>query len=562
MNTERRGLRDRNTQAGDPTRPIVRCAIYTRKSTDENTDNDFNSLDAQREAGEMYVRSQASEGWIVLPERYDDLAFSGATLERPALKRLLRDIEAGGIDVVLTYKIDRFSRSLLDFTRLIETLEANGTSLVAVTQQFNTTTSMGRLTLNILLSFAQFEREVIAERIRDKMAAAKRRGKYTGGVPPLGYDVDRQAKKLVINAREAVLVRTIFRRYLQLGSTTALMQELKAQGHTTKAWTTKKGIKRPGTPWNTGAIYQIINNPVYIGRVSHKDQTYPGEHQAIVERSLWDEVQAALAENHRARGNRARSTTPALLRGIIRCGHCDAGMCPTFTRKGGRTYRYYQCTHAAKHGRDTCTVRTLPAGDIEAVVLEHVRRVFGSPEVQGPALAFIQRREQDDLQRLGAEKAILVGEIETLRAAAGRILQATGNGDTKGGGNAASGLTGDELSRMDAQVAGLQGRLDLISEEIDLIESRPTTAGVLADELEAFDRIWGELVPAEQERLVRLVVERVTVKPDGIDFALRADGVASLIREIEGGRGARAGSAHQEARGSERAVRALGAAHG
>jgi len=195
-------------------------------------------------------------------------------------------------------------------------------------------------------------------------------------------------------------------------------------------------------------------------------------------------VQASLAENYRSRGNRSRSTAPALLRGIVRCGHCNAGMSPTFTRKGERTYRYYVCNHAAKHGRDTCTVKTLPAGDIEAVVLEHVRRVFRSPEVQGPALAFIQRREQDDLQRLGAEKVILVGKIETLRAAAGRILQATGNGDGEAGA-----LVGDELARMDAQVTGLQERLDLISEEIALLEGHPTTEVALANELETFDRI-------------------------------------------------------------------------
>ena len=559
MNAECRVPRARTAGVGDPTRPVVRCAIYTRKSTDENTDNDFNSLDAQREAGEMYVRSQASEGWIVLSDRYDDVAFSGATLERPALQRLLGDVEAGRVDTIVVYKIDRLSRSLLDFTKLIETLEAYGTSLVAVTQQFNTTTSMGRLTLNILLSFSQFEREVIAERIRDKMAAAKRRGKYVGGIPPLGYDVDRQAKKLIVNAREAVLVRTIFRRYLQLGSTLALIRELNAQGYTTKAWTTKKGVKRPGAPWNTGAIYKLLNNPVLVGRVRHKDMTYPGEHQAIVESSLWDEVQAALAVNHRSRGNRSRSTTPAPLRGIIRCGHCDAGMTPTFTRKNGRTYRYYLCGHAAKNGRKTCPVRTVPAGDVEAVVLAQVQRVFRSPEVRGPSLAFIQRREQDDLQRLAAEKVILVNEIETVRAAAGRILQTAGE---EGEGGAGSTLAGEELARMDSQVMGLRERLDLISGEIDLLERQPTTEGALADELEAFDRIWGELVPAEQERLVRLVVERVTVNPDGIDFALRADGVASLVREIESGRGARDGGAHQEARGSERAVRALGAAHG
>ena len=245
-------MHQRNAQlvaTAPDTRPAVRCAVYTRKSTDENLDSDFNSLDAQRESAENYIRAQQHEGWVALLDRYDDGACSGATVERPALQRLMNDVRAGRIDTIVVYKIDRFSRSLMDFARLVEELEQHDVSLVAVTQQFNTTTSMGRLTLNILLSFAQFEREVIAERIRDKIAAEKRRGKYLGGMPPLGYDVDRDRKLLLVNSEEASLVRQIFRRYLQIGSVVALIKELNAAGHKTKSWTTKKGIHRPGVPW-------------------------------------------------------------------------------------------------------------------------------------------------------------------------------------------------------------------------------------------------------------------------------------------------------------------------
>ena len=259
-----------------------------------------------------------------MPSRYDDGAYSGANTERPALKRLLADIEAGKIDTVVVYKIDRFSRSLIDFTKLIEMLENHDTSLVSVTQQFNTTTSMGRLTMNILLSFAQFEREVTAERIRDKMGAARRRGKYIGGIPPLGYDVDRDKKRLIVNAEEAALVRFIFRRYLQIRSTVTLVRELNDKGYLTKTWTKKNGEVRAGKPWQKGLIYKLLHNPIYIGRVRHKDETYPGEHEAIIERSLRDQVQATVEQNHRKRANQTRATTPAPLKGLIRCGHCHA----------------------------------------------------------------------------------------------------------------------------------------------------------------------------------------------------------------------------------------------
>ncbi len=253
--------------------PRVRCAIYTRKSTDEGLDSDFNSLDAQREAAEAYILSQRQEGWEALPDRYDDGGFSGGNLERPGLLRLLDGIEAGRIDCVVVYKVDRLSRSLLDFARLIEIFDRRTVSFVSITQRFNTTTSMGRLVLNILLSFAQFEREIIGERIRDKVAATKRKGMYTGGPPVLGYDVDRERKRLVVNPEAAELVRHIFSEFAQSGSTTKLAQELNAEGHTTKSWTTKKGVTRAGKPWNKGYLYRLLNNPLYLGEVSHKDKT-------------------------------------------------------------------------------------------------------------------------------------------------------------------------------------------------------------------------------------------------------------------------------------------------
>jgi DNA invertase Pin-like site-specific DNA recombinase len=359
----------------------IRCAIYTRKSTDENLDSEFNSLDAQREAGESYIASQRHEGWVAMPGHYDDGGFSGGTMDRPGLQRLLEEVEADRIDCIVVYKVDRLSRSLLDFARIIGIFERKQVSFVSVTQQFNTTTSMGRLVLNILLSFAQFEREIIGERIRDKVAATRRKGKYTGGPPVFGYDVDRERKRLVVNPEEAELVRTIFARFVDTGCITELVGQLNAQGHATKSWTTKQGVTRAGRPWNKGYIYRLLNNPLYLGEVSHKQERYPGEHEAIVSRELWDRAHVILAKRYRARGARLRTQGPAVLRGIIRCAHCDCAMGPVFTKRRGRCYRYYLCQHASRNGHRTCPTRSLSAGEIEEVVVQQVRRLLRSPQI-------------------------------------------------------------------------------------------------------------------------------------------------------------------------------------
>ncbi|MBN1458757.1 MAG: recombinase family protein, partial [Armatimonadetes bacterium] len=359
----------------------VRCGIYTRKSTDEGLDSEFSTLDAQREAAEAYIASQREDGWVVLADRYDDGGFSGGTLERPALQRLLADVEAGKVDCIVVHRIDRFSRSLFDFSKLAELLEQHGVALVSVTQRLDTSTSMGRLTLNMLLSFAQFERELIGERIRDKVAATKRKGKYCGGMPVLGYDVDRERKRLVVNPDEAELVRHVFQRFIEMSSTTRLAKELNAQGHRTKSWTTKEGALHAGRSWNKAHLYRLLNNHIYLGLVTHKGQHYPGEHEAIIEQELWDQVHAILEVNHRARAGETRAKSEALLRGIIRCAHCDCAMGPHFTRRRGKQYRYYLCVRTSKEGYDSCPVRSLSAGEIERVVVDQLRRVMRSPEI-------------------------------------------------------------------------------------------------------------------------------------------------------------------------------------
>jgi len=359
--------------------PPVRCAIYCRKSSDEGLDSEFNSLDAQREAGENFIASQKTEGWLCLPERYEDGGFSGGNMERPALRKLMENVRAGNIDTVVVYKIDRLSRSLLDFAEIIGTFEKHGVTFVSVTQQFNTTTSMGRLTLNILLSFAQFEREIIGERIRDKIAMQKQRGKQTGGPPVLGYDlVDG---RLVVNKTEAKTVQSIFFRFIELESTSKLARELRAQGVTSKAWTTAKGRHREGRPINKSHIYRMLNNIKYLGKVAHKGTTYNGEHPALIDQGTWDRVHAILARHTQDRAAATRFTTPSMLKGIIRCGHCGCSMRPGWTRKNGKKYRYYICISQDKKLTEDCPVRRISAAKAEEAVMQQLRVILQRPEI-------------------------------------------------------------------------------------------------------------------------------------------------------------------------------------
>lgn len=348
----------------------VRCAIYTRKSTEHGLELEFNSLDAQREACEAYIKSQASQGWRVLPQPYDDPAFSGGNLDRPALKQLLTDIEAGLIDVIVVYKIDRLTRSLADFAKLVETFDRKSISFVAVTQQFNTTSSMGRLTLNVLLSFAQFERELASERVRDKVAASRRKGKWTGGTVPLGYDaVD---KKLVINPKEAETVRTIFRQYLALKSFGLLVQDLDRRGIVTKRRDTKVPKYRGGIPFTYGPLAHVLKNRVYLGEVHHGGKWYPAEHKPILDQKTFDQVQILLAENRIATQTR-QSASGALLAGKLLDDRGNR-MSPSFSVKNGIRYRFY-VSRAILRGRKSQagSIARVPAKLIEDIVIHAIR---------------------------------------------------------------------------------------------------------------------------------------------------------------------------------------------
>ena len=350
--------------AASPIKP-VRCAIYTRKSTEHGLELEFNSLHAQRDACEAYVKSQASQGWKALPQRYDDPAYSGGNLDRPALQQLLKDIDAGRIDVIVVYKIDRLTRSLADFAKLVEAFDAKSISFVAVTQQFNTTTSMGRLTLNVLLSFAQFERELSSERVRDKVAASRRKGKWTGGTVPLGYDA--KDKKLVINKAEAETVRYIFTRYLALQSFGKLVEDLDNRGIITKRRNTKVRKFNGGIPFPYGPLAHFLKNRLYIGETGHKDKWFPGEHAAIVDRKTFDQVQQLLASKSTGRKAK-RSASEALLIGKL---YDDRGnrMSPSFSTNNGVRYRFYISSALLRGRKDEVgSVGRVSATEIEGAV--------------------------------------------------------------------------------------------------------------------------------------------------------------------------------------------------
>lgn len=355
----------------------VRCAIYTRKSTEEGLDQDFNTLDAQREAGEAYIKSQAAEGWSCLPDHYDDGGFSGGTMDRPALKRLMEQIETEQIDCVVVYKVDRLSRSLLDFARMMEVFERRGVSFVSVTQQFNTASSMGRLILNVLLSFAQFEREMISERTRDKIAATRRKGKWSGGAPILGYDViDR---KLVINEAEAAIVRQIFALYLERNSLLTVVQELARRNWTSKVWHTRKGVQRGGRALTKTSLRQLLINVTYMGKVRHKTEMFEGEHSAIVDADLFGRVQQALHDNAAIRRSHSAGAPRPLLKGLLRCAACHCAMIHSYAVRGARRYRYYLCTNAQKRGWDACPAPSAPAAEIERFIVDEVLALASHP---------------------------------------------------------------------------------------------------------------------------------------------------------------------------------------
>ncbi len=479
----------------------IRCAIYTRKSTEDGLEQEFNSLDAQRESGESYVASQKSMGWVALDERYDDGGYTGGNMDRPALEHLLADIAAGKVDCVVVYKVDRLSRSLMDFARIMEVFDKHHVSFVSVTQHFNTTSSMGRLTLNILLSFAQFEREIIGERIRDKKAATAKKGKWGGGIPVFGYDIDRSSgsPKLVVNAEEASQVREIFDLYLKLGSLLPVIQELAKRGWKNKRWTTRGGRVMGGLPFNKTNVYGTLTNPVYAGKVVHKKNIYDGEHEAIVTSETFQKVQAQLSYNGRTGGPHCRNKYGALLRGLLFCKACGTAMVHTFAAKKNKRYRYYTCTHAIKSGRKTCPSKSLPATEIERVVVEQVRCIGSDQEILQEVLRQAQMQVDDELAALRRERADLEKELVRHHREIRRLA-------VKG---PASSATTARIADLHEKVARAEHHAAQLREKIADVESERVDENDLKAAFADFDNVWNTLSPKEQAKFLALLIARV-----------------------------------------------------
>jgi site-specific DNA recombinase len=507
------------TAANAPAKKMVRCAIYTRKSTDEGLNMEFNSLDAQREAAEAFIHSQRHEGWVVLPEKYDDGGFSGGTMDRPALQRLLADVEAKKIDAIVVYKVDRLSRSLLDFSRIMETLERHGCSFVSVTQQFNTTHSMGRLTLNILLSFAQFEREIISERTRDKMSAARKKGKWVGGSVILGYDLDRQTRKLVINQREARTVREIFELYQRHRSVLATVQELNRRGVPRKSWVAKNGKTTGGGPWTKSNLTLLLTNVTYLGKVNYQGKIYDGEHEPIISDSVWLKVQALLKRNAPNGGGARRSKFIGLLKGILKCGSCGCSMIHTYTSKGATRYRYYVCQKAIKQGANACATRSIPAQEIEDFVVDRIAAIGRDPELIDRIEKKARNQSEERRAALEAEKA----QIEkTLRQQAKLVAGIIGLPDAT-----------RRLADLEDQVRAGEARMAEIAKEIASIDAAVITGPEIASVLGTFRSTFDAMPPAYRARSLSLLLQQVVYDQNKgtVAISFHPTGIKSLAEE-------------------------------
>lgn len=502
----------------------LRCAIYTRKSTEEGLEQEFNTLHAQREACEAFVLSQKHAGWDLVADPYDDGGFTGANMDRPALKRLLADIEAKRVDVVLVYKVDRLSRSLLDFARIMETFDRGKVSFVSVTQQFNTATSLGRLVLHMLLSFAQFEREMIAERTRDKISAARRRGKWTGGIPPLGYDVAPGGGKLVVNEDEAEQVRALFAMYLEERSLLRCVELLNGRGSRTKRWVTRDGSTHEGKRWEKSGLRKLFTNAVYLGKVVLKGALYDGEHPGIVDPETFAKASEMLVAGKRDPG-RARNVHGFLLRGLVRCVACGSVMTSTATSPRGKAYRYYACTEVTRRGTSACPVRSVPAAQLERFVVERIREMGKDPGLYRDTLEAVIADRERERPALEKEQRSLQGEQRRLREEAGKLVLALANGE--------SAAVTELLAEKESRAFQVATRLAEVQDALAAIDRSVVRPEDVARALALFDPVWEALRVREQAGLLHELIESVDYDGQAkeIAIAFRATGIAALSAE-------------------------------
>lgn len=505
------------TNNGTPPPKPVRCAIYTRKSTEEGLNQEFNSLDAQREAAEAYIVSQKHDGWTLVPTQYSDGGYTGANIERPGVRQLLADIEAGKVDCVVVYKVDRLSRSLIDFARMMELFEKRGVCFVSVTQQFNTKSSLGRLTLNILLSFAQFEREIISERTRDKQVAARKKGKWTGGHILLGYDLDSRAGKLAVNADEAERIREMFRLYLGGTPVIEIVQRFDTLGWRNKQWTTQDGKLYGGSPLRRCHIYKLLGNVLYTGQVKVGDEIFPGEHEAIIDQPTFDLAQVKLKDNTWKSGNPHRIKMDALLRGMIYCSCCGSGMYSTYSANKERRYRYYVCYRSQQKIEGYCTSRSVSAPLVEDAVVESIRRVGVHPDVLAETAVAARQRLAEIVTGLRGELDTTNGRVKNLKSQVARLRNPEAQ----------------RLAEIREQLSAGEARAEGLRKEILRREKQRIDEKELRRTMESYENVWKAMNLDEQRNLLRQLVEKVGYdgRTGKVTVSFKSAGVKELVQK-------------------------------
>ncbi|MBL7046503.1 MAG: recombinase family protein [Candidatus Marinimicrobia bacterium] len=488
------------------TKTQVRCAIYTRKSTEEGLEQEYNTLDAQWDACESYILSQKSRGWETIPTHYDDGGFTGANIERPAFNRLLTDIKAGFISTVVVYKVDRLSRSLADFASMMKIFEKFNVSFVSVTQYFDTSSSIGRMTLNILITFAQFEREMISERIRDKIARSRQKGKYMGGQPILGYDV--VDKKLIINENEKYQIQKIYDFYLNNRSIRKIVDMVNDWGWTTKQWKTKRGHLAGGKPFNPQVLYTILKNPTYVGKIRHHDKVYDGEHEGIISQDIFSKVQSLLKNNSVAQTNTNRRRINSMLRGILFCGSCGSKMAKSYTYKPTKKYAYYMCLNVIKNGRNKCGNPSVPSVKLDEFVVNHIKEITVNPEFLASFIEEFSMQKQTEIENIKNELKTLTVKLASYHLERDRMALENR-------------LTEIEaLNNTKEQIEKVTERIHYLEKKKNILTSSRLNAGDITVTLNKFFPIWDTITINEQNRIMDKLFKEIfwDGKTEKLDF--------------------------------------------
>ncbi|MCE9595034.1 MAG: recombinase family protein [Planctomycetes bacterium] len=502
--------------------PSIRVGIYTRKSTEEGLGDEFNTLDAQRSAVEAYITSQRENGWIALPERYDDGGYTGANTDRPAFQRLMADVDAGKIDIVGVYKIDRLSRSLLDFTHLMAKFREHDVTFVSITQQFSTSTPVGRMTSNLLATFAEFEREQISERTRDKMQAARKRGMYVGGRPVLGYTVVE--RKLVPEPDEAKRVRDIFELHAGLGSVMRTVEELNARGWRMKSWTDRHGTTHHGRHFDKKNLTTMLRNPTYIGKVEYGGELYDGKHEAIVPMELWNAVRDRFAKNSTSGAAEFRNKFGALLKGLAECGVCRAAMTHTYSSRRGRHWRFYVCRTLHDRGASACPGSRISAPKLDEFVIERIKDIGKDPALVAAAIEAAKRSADQRRPEVERDLREAEREVKRLTTERGHLIDGVARG--------AKGLV-ERLEVTDDELEVVGRRARELAAELLSLETHTIDEADLRRVLAEFMPIWDQLVTGEKARVLHLLIERVVfdARAGEVEIKFRPSGIKILTRK-------------------------------